>query len=284
MSQKQIMNPLQAWTAGATWSNPSGDNEMTQTVAHLLNGSGVTLYTGDIVAIDVTGTQAVLPAVAGDPRAIGTVGGVEQDGSYYPVGSANINIRPSGGGFTPPELSPAIIATLGFTGASGTVTYAGAAVTDIGKQILVPYNATTNTTPQVYTITAVVANTSYTVTPVFNGTTGSFTLCTIQNAPTNIGPGWGPASVYPVGIQVPVNTGGFGRVNINAVAASVASDLIASTSGSVVGARTAAGAAVAGQTGSFIAVTLEAYAARDVSLTSAGIVGHDSVRALISKF
>jgi hypothetical protein len=284
MVTKQIMNPLQAWTSGATWGTASGDNEMTQNVAHLLNGSGVTLYTGDIIAMDVTGTQAVLPAVAGDPRVIGTVGGVEQDGSYYPVGSTNINLRPSGGGFVPPELSAVITATLGLTGASGTVTYALAAVTDLGKQIIVPYNATTNLTPQVYTITAVVPATSYTVTPNFNGTTGTFANCQIQNAPTNIGPGWGPASVYPIGVQVPVNTGGFGRVNINAVAAVVASDLVASTSSSVVGARTAAGAAIAGQTGSFIAVALEAYAARDTSLTVAGIAGHDSVRALISKF
>lgn len=284
MPTKQITNPLQAWTSGATWGTPSGDNEMTQNVAHLLNGSGVTLYTGDIVAIDVTGTQAILPAVAGDPRAIGTVGGVEQDGSYYPAGSTNINLRPSGGAPSPAELSPAVIATMGFTGASATVTYTGAAATDLGKQILVPYNATTNTNPQVYTITAVTVGTGYTVTPNFNGTTGSFPGTTLQNAPTNLGPGWGPASVYPVGIEVPVNIGGFGRVNINAVAAVVASDLIASTSGSVVGARTAAGGAVAAGIGSYIAVTLEAYAARDVSLTTAGITGHDTVRAYIVKF
>lgn len=284
MAQKQIMNPLQAWTSGATWGTLSGDNEMTQNVAHLLNGSGVTLYTGDIVAIDVTGTQAILPPGAADLRVIGTVGGVEQDGSYYPTGSSNINIRPSGGGFVPPELSPTTTASMGFTGASGTVTYTGAAATDLGKQLLVPYNSSTNANPQVYTITAVTVGTGYTVAPTFNGTTGTFNLVTLQNAPSNIGPGWGPASVYPVGVQVPVNIGGFGRVNINAVAASVAGDAIAGTSGSPVGARTAAGATTAGQTGSFIAVTLEAYAARDTSLTTAGIAGHDSVRAWIAKF
>lgn len=284
MPTKQITNPLQAWTAGASWGTPSGDNEMTQNVAHLLNGSGTTLYTGDIVAIDVTGTQAILPPGAADLRVIGTVGGVEQDGSYYPTGSTNINLRPSGGAPAPAELSPAVVATMGFTGSSGTVTYTGAVATDLGKQILVPYNATTNTNPQVYTITAVAVGTGYTVTPTFNGTTGSFPGTTLQNAPTNLGPGWGPASVYPVGIEVPVNIGGFGRVNINAVAAVVAGDAIASTSASPVGARTAAGSTTAGQTGSFIAVTLEAYAARDVSLTAAGITGHDSVRAYIAKF
>jgi hypothetical protein len=283
MAQKQIMNPLQAFTAGATWGNLSGDNEMTQSVAQLLNGSGVTLYTGDIVAIDVTGTQAILPPAAGDPRVIGTVGGANIDGSYYPTGSTNINIRTAGGGFTPAELSPSVTANMGLTNGSGTVTYASAAVTDVGKTLFPAYSSSNNANPQVYTITAVVANTSYTVTPTFNGTTGTFSTV-MANAPSNIGPGWGPASAYPIGIELPVVIAGFGRVNINAVAATVASDLIAPTSGSPVGARTAAGAAVAAGIGSFIAVTLEAYAARDVSLTSAGIAGHDSVRAWIAKF
>jgi hypothetical protein len=280
---KQIMNPLQAYTSGATWGTLSGDNEMTQSTAHLLNGAGVTLYTGDIVAIDVTGTQAILPPGAGDPRVIGTVGGTEIDGSYYPVGSANINLRTSGGGAVPPELSAVITANMGLTNASGTVTYAGAAVTDIGKNLVVPYVSGTNPNPQVYTITGCTPGVSYTVTPTFNGTTGTF-LCSVQNAPTNLGPGWGSAAQYPIGVQVPVVVGGFGRININAVAATVASDLIAPTSGSPVGARTAAGAALAAAIGSFIGVTLEAYAARDVSLTAAGIAGHDSVRAWIAKF
>jgi hypothetical protein len=280
---KQIMNPLQAFTAGATWGTLSGDNEMTQSVAHLLNGSSATLYTGDIVAIDVTGTQAVLPPGAGDLRVVGTVGGTEIDGSYYPAGSTNINIRTAGGGFVPPELSPSVTANMGFTNASGTVTYAGAAATDLGKTLFPAYSSSNNANPQVYTITAVTVSTGYTVTPTFNGTTGTFSTV-MANAPSNIGPGWGPASAYPIGVQVPVVVGGFGRVNINAVAATVAGDAIAGTSASPVGARTAAGATVAGQTGSFIAVTLEAYAARDVSLTSAGIAGHDSVRAWIAKF
>jgi hypothetical protein len=284
MAQKQIMNPLQAWSAGATWGTPSGDNEMTQTVAHLLNGSGATLYTGDIVCLDVTGTQAVFAASAGDPRVIGTVGGAEQDGSYYPAGSSNINLRASGGGAMPPELSPVVTASLGFTNGSGTVTYTGAAATDIGKQILTPYNSSTNANPQVYTVTAVTAGTGYTVSPTFNGTTGTFAGCTIQNAPSNLGPGWGAASAYPIGVQVPVVTAGYGRVNVNGVAAAVATDSIAGTSGSPVGARTAAGGSTAAQNGTFIATALEAYAARDTSLTAAGITGHDSVRALIGKF
>jgi hypothetical protein len=286
MPSKQITNPLQAFTAGATWATLSGDNEMTQTVANLLNGSGVTLYTGDIVCLDVTGTQAVLAASAGDPRIIGTVGATYNDGSYVPQsgGISNMTLRATGGGFVPPELSAVVGASMGFTGASGTtVTYSGAAAVDLGKQIIVPYNSSTNANPQVYTITAVTVGTSYTVTPGFNGTTGTY-LAYLQNAPSAIGPGWGPASVYPIGVEVPIVMQGYGRVNINAVAAVVATDAISSTSGSPVGARTAAGAAVAAQNGTFIAVTLEAYSARDTSLTTAGISGHDSVRAIISKF
>lgn len=284
MPTKQITNPLQAWTAGASWGTLSGDNEMTQVVAHLLNGSGVTLYTGDVVCLDVTGTQAVLSASAGDLRTIGAVGGVEQDASYYPAGSSNINVRTAGGGFTPPELSPVITASVGFTNGSGAATYAGAVATDLGKQLLVPYNATNNATPQAYTITAVNPGVGYTVSPNFNGTTGTFTNVTIQNAPANIGPGWGPASIYPVGVQVPVNIGGFGRVNVAGATTAVAGGALAVVSAGVTTAFTAAGAIVAGGIGGSIAVPLEAYAARDLSLTNAGIAGHETVRALIVRF
>src|SRR5215472_5580784 len=283
MPIKTITNPLQAWTAGATWGTLSGDNEMTQQNANLLNGAAVTLYTGDIVAIDVTGTQAILPPSGADPRAIGTVGGTYQDGSYYPPGSSNINVRASGGGWVPPQSSATQAASMGFTNGSGTVTFTGAAATDIGKQIILGYNASTNPNPQVYTITAVTVGTSYTVSPTFNGTTGTY-VATLQMQPQNLGPGWLPSASFPPGVQVPIVTYGFGRVNINAVAAVVASDLIASTAGSPIRARTAAGAATAAQIGGFIAVALEAYAARDTSLTAAGVPGHDSVRAYIGGF
>jgi len=283
MPVKSITNPLQAWTAGATWGTLSGDNEMTQSIANLLNGSSAILYTGDIVAIDVTGTQAVLPPATADPRVIGVVGGTYEDGSYYPAGSSNINIGPAGGSPQPPVLSPSVTASMGFTNGSGTVTYTGAAATDIGKQILTPYNATTNANPQIYTITAVSAGTSYTVSPTFNGTTGSFVVNLLLQ-PGAEGPGWPPSASFPPGIQVPVIIGGFGRVNINGVAATVASDLISSTSGSPVGTRTAAAGAAAAAIGTFIAVTLEAYAARNTALTTSGITGHDTVRAWITKF
>jgi hypothetical protein len=279
---KQITNPLQAWTSGATWSTLSGDNEMTQVVANLLNGSGTTLYTGDVVAIDVTGTQAILPPGAGDMRTIGAVGGTYQDGSYYPTGSTTINIRTTGGGFVPPELAANVVASMGFTNASGTVTYSSAAATDLGMQLQPPYNSSTNANPQVYTITAVTVGTGYTVTPTFNGTTGSFLTQKIL-IPSAIGPGWGPASVYPIGVEVPVIIGGFGRVNVSGAAGTVAGGgLVAATSGSTT--FTAAGGFLAAGIGTGIAVALEAYAARDLSLTNAGTAGHESIRAWIVKF
>jgi len=283
MPTKTITNPLQAWTGGATWGTLSGDNEMTQTVANLLNGTTTTLYTGDIVALDPTGTQAIFPPGAADPRVIGVVGGTYQDGSYYAPGSTSINLRGTGGDTVPPVLSPTITASMGFTGSSGTVTYTGASAQDVGKQLQVPYNATTNANPQIYTITAVTANTSYTVSPTFNGTTGTY-VATVLPPVSNLGPGWVSSSQYPPGIQVPVVIGGFGRVNINGVAGVVATDFIAGTAGSGSGARTAASGGAAGAIGTFIAVTLEAYASRDTSLTTAGIAGHDTVRAIIAKF
>lgn len=282
MTNKQISNPNQAYTAGATWGTLSGDNEMTQEVSHLINGTGVTLYTGDIVCLDVTGTQAVLSGSAGDPRVVGTVGGAEQWGSYYPAGSSNINLSTASGGPVPALLAPNVIANMGWTGASPTVTYAGAAAADLGKQLIPAYNSANDPTPLVYTIIAVNPGVSYTVNQNFNGTTGTFsTLLNLQ--PSSIGPGYQPLSINP-GSQCPIVKQGFGRVNINAVAATVATDAIQATNASVVGARTANGSLVAGQIGQSIATTLEAYAARDTSLTALGIAGHDSVRALIGKF
>jgi hypothetical protein len=282
MPVKTITNPLQAFTSGATWGTLSGDNEMTQIVANLLNGAGTTLYTGDVVAIDVTGTQAILPPGAGDLRVIGVVGGTYQDASYYPPGSANINIRPLGDGFTPPQLSAVTTASMGFTNGSGTVTYAGAAAGDLGKQLYPAYSSGNNPNPQVYTITAVSAGVNYTVTPTFNGTTGTF-VTQLQLAPSAIGPGWGPSSIYPVGIQVPVVQQGYGRINVAGASTTVAGGALSSTTA---GSTTfvAAGAATAAQNGTFIAVPLEAYAARDLTLTNSGIAGHETVRAWICKY
>lgn len=282
MVSKQLMNPLQAWTSGATWGTPSGDNEMTQEVAHLLNDTGITLYTGDIVCVDVTGTKCELSANAADPRVIGVVGGVEIGGS---AGSTNTNFFTQSGGAQPTELAASVTANMGFTNGSATVTYASAAAVDLGKQLFPAYNSSTNATPAVYTIIAVSVGTGYTVSATFSGTTGTFST-QMGNAPGSLGPGWGPDSAFPVGVQVPILTRGVGRININGVAGAVAQGLISTGNGTVIGVQTLASTPpTVGQIGTFIGVLLEAYAARDTNLnTVAGISGHDSCRALIAKF
>ena len=55
--EKQIGNPGQAFSLGATWGTPSVDNAMTTEICDLINNTGVTLYTGDIVCLDPTGTM-----------------------------------------------------------------------------------------------------------------------------------------------------------------------------------------------------------------------------------
>lgn len=289
--EKQIGNAGQAFALGGTWGNPSVDNAMTSEISPVINGTGVTLYTSDIVCLDASGTQAVLAGGAADTTVIGCVGSALSQGSVTgsaPFADNQITMTATAGSMQPFTDSANIIASMGFTNGSPTVTYASAVASDLGKTITTPYNASTNTTPQNLVITAVTVSTGYTVNANFTGTTGSFVV-NMGNSPSQLGPGWMPpfnwtsASTFPPGTIVPVIIRGFGRVNINGVAATVKGDLIAVSGANVVGARTAAGATVAAQTGTFIAVTLEAYAARDVSLTGLGIAGHDSVRAIIGK-
>lgn len=269
---KQITNPAQAWTAGATWGNTAADDEMTQVVANLQNNTGVVLYTGDIVCLDATGKLANLPGSTGDSRVIGTVGG-----------GYNIDNTTLSGNYAPFNLQASVAANMGFTNGSATVTFAGAAAVDLGDILFPAFNATTNANPQALTIIAVNPGVGYTVNANFSGTTGTFSTLK-QSPPSSIGPGFVPISVYPVGTQVPIVQQGWGRVNVNAQAATVAGDFLEPTNASVVGTRVAQGAATAAQIGQFIAVALQAYAARDTSLTALGITGHDSITAIIGKF
>lgn len=297
--EKQIANPGQAFALGASWGNPSVDNGMTTEITPLINNTGLVLYTGDIIALDATGTQAILPGGAADTRVWGVVGSSREQSTVAtgsPVTDNNVGFSTLDGSFVPFVNVPWVTASMGFTNGSQTITYAAAANTDLGKIIMTPYNATTNANPQIFQVTAVNPGVSYTGTVIggagttFSGTTGTFSV-QIGETYSAIGPGWIPASLmgwsgsatFPPNAVVPVISRGLGRVNINGVAAVVASDLIAASGANVVGARTAAGATVAGQTGTFIATTLEAYAARDTSLTGLGITGHDSVRAIIGK-
>ena len=309
MAEKLISNPGQFGSIGASWGTPSFDNAMTSENADLINGTGLTLYVGDIVCLDVSGTQAILPAAAGDDTVIGCVGDPRHQATESPLltsGSTSVNSigwpANTGGGFTPFVDSATSTQTVGYTNGSANATSASTASTNplyVGAYVSPPtsaYASVANT--QIFQVasnggssgawTAVLTVVSGAGT-TFQGTTGSY-ASTVGDSAQALGPGWRPAtgwtsaSTFPPGVVVPVTIRGYGRVNINGVAAVVKGDLITPTNASVIGARAAQGAATAAQIGQFIAVTLEAYAARDVTLTSGGITGHDSVRAIIGKF
>ena len=304
MAEKQISNASQAFSLGASWGNPSVDNAMTSEIAPLINGTGLILYTGDIVALDVTGTQAVLTATGALTNVIGCVGSANELSTYtgsLPTTDSGIGMSTGVGPNTPGTISAVNSLTLGFTNGSGNITSSSTASVNplfVGALVLTPYNASTNATPQIFQITsnggssgswtavgAVVSGGGST----FSGTTGSF-VCQVTNAPQSLGPGWpapqgwsGSSQFWP-GAPVPVITKGFGRVNVNGVSTVAANDGLGGTNASVIGTRFAyAGTGYASATGLIIAVALEAYAARDTTLTGLGITGHDSVRAIIGK-
>ena len=309
MTSKQIINPGGAFVAGGTWWPTAFDNDVTSEHSVLINNTSLVLYTGDIVCLDATGTQAILASGAADPTVIGTVGSAKEmsslsSGSVPPVSDSLTGFTTLDGTFSPFVNVPWQTLTLGFTNGSANITSASAATTNpltVGLVVLTPYNSTTNTAPQIFQVmsnggtagawTAVGAVISGAGT-TFTGTTGSF-ICQVGNSAQAIGPGFLPASInawsstslYPPNTLVPIIIRGYGRVNINGVGGTVRNGLINVAGASVIGAQTlAATPPTVGQIGTFIAIALEAYAARDQSLTNAGISGHDSVRALIGKF
>lgn len=293
MVDKVINNPGQAFSLGGTWGNPPVDNSSTTMFAFLINNTATTLYTGDIVCIDATGTLANFSSSAGDPTVIGVVGEgtsfnqVPYAGTF-PYYDSQTNVKTTEGSISPGVNAPSVVASMGFTNGSATVTYTSSVANDLGRQIITPYNSSTNATPQVLTIIAVNAGTGYTVGANFSGTTGSFSV-TLQDAPVALGPGfqaplggtWTSSSTFPPNVVLPIITRGFGRVNISGATGVVAKGNIAVANGTGAGTYVANASGVVGQN---IAVALEAYAARDTTLTGLGITGHDSVRAIIGKF
>lgn len=307
MPEKQISNPGGAFAFGASWGNAPVDNAMTTETAGLINNTGLVLYTGDIVGIDATGTQAVLTATGNLTNVIGTVGSPREmstvTGAPAQVADTNVGFTTLDGTFQPFVNVPWQTLTLGFTNGSGNITSAQVSTVNplaVGDIIITPYNASTNATPQIFQVTsnggssgawtavgAVISGGGTT----FSGTTGSFSS-QVGTAPSAVGPGflpssinnWTSSSTFPPGTVVPIITRGFGRVNVNGVAAIAAGDGLGGTNASVVGTRFAyAGTGYASAAGLIIAVALEAYAARDVTLTGLGITGHDSIRAIIGK-
>lgn len=306
MTIKQITNPGQAFSLGATWGTPSVDNAMTVSTCDLINGTGVTLYTGDIVALDVTGTQAIFTTTGNLTNLIGTVGDSSSFSTYpttgtFPVRDSGINIAAAGGNTQPFQDTEWQTLSVGFTNGNNSLTSSSSAAVNplaVGLIVITPYNASTNATPQIFQIVSNGGSAgSWTATDIviagsgttFSGTTGSFN-CQVGNNASSLGPGWSAppgwtsSSTFPPGQVVPVVTQGLGRINVNGVSAVAASDGLGGTNASAVATRFAyASTGYANAAGLIIGVALEAYAARDTTLTTAGITGHDSIRAIIGK-
>jgi hypothetical protein len=265
MPTKQIANANQAWSGGATW-NILTDNQLTQTVAHLLNATGVALYIGDVVGLDstasaTTGAQAVLPTAAG--TAIGVVGG-----------EIFSNISPaSAGGAVLLETGPARTDVATVVNASATVTDASVKPSDL-------FRAVSGTSiPSGAFIISVSSGVSFVMSVA---ATGAGTAVTISDPPPSVGPGWASTAQYgvPPGVEVPVVLLGEALVNIGATAAPAAGALLAGTASSVNAAVTAAGGAVAAGIGTFFARALGGAANTSLN-TLLGVTNRNLVPAYI---
>ena len=255
MVAKQISNPGNAFNAGGTWYAPI-DSGTSQNVVNLVNATGLTLYQGDIVCLDVTGTQAVLSTSAGDPTLFGVVGGETN--------------MPGAGGPIPGQLTPTRVDSVTTTATSSTIADTSITAGDLGKAVQCAG------IPGGYAvITSVTAGTSFSIAPVVASASGTVQAY-ITPQTSAVGPGWSglPFSVG-AGEIVPVVTNGWGYININGLTTLTAKSLLTVSSGSVV--------AQAGTIGTniLLGVSLEAYAARNTTLTSLGITGHDTVRGFI---
>lgn len=318
MPTAQITNPMGAFSSGGTWGNPSF-TVLPSEVERLLNGTGQTLYTGDIVSLDYTGVEVILPATGNLTQVIGVVGGGNAEyppttttgatptvttntfpTEMAPSQAAGIWLSPSGGTILDPSSAPSFVFGGILTTNSNTITSvtslpAGVSIADmVGFQIITPYNATNNTTPQALTVTAG-SGTTLTLSANVVLTAGSpWTVTTVSflGGSSARGPGFPPASntgwsltaAFPAASVVPIILSGYARININGVSAIAQSDGIGATNASTVGTRFAyASTGYASATGLIIGVALEAYANRDSTLTAAGITGHDTIRAIIGK-
>jgi hypothetical protein len=241
MPTKQIGNATQAWSGGATW-NILTDNQLTQTVAHLLNASGTALFIGDVVGLDATsssttGAQCVLPTAAG--TAIGVVGG-----------EIFSNVSPAaGGGAVTLETGPARTDVATVANGNATVTDASVKASDLFRQVSgtgVPAGAF---------IISVNPGTSFVMSAQGNAAGASVT---ISDPPPSVGPGWSSTAQYgiPPGVEVPVVILGFAWVNVGTTGAPASGALLAGAAGVPAAASTAAGAAVAAGIGTYFARAL----------------------------
>lgn len=320
MPEKQISNANQSFSLGATWGNPSVDNAMTTQQCDLINGTGTTLYTGDIVGLDPTGTQAVQLTTATLSLSIGTVGSTLEASAYPAVeviagsnvtntfptivgstGGTGISFLTADGNIAPNSDYAWASVAVGYTNGSANVTSALVSASNpfvVGNYIITPYNASTNANPQIFQITVAGGSSgSWTATGVviagagttFTGTTGTYTSQVGRDTATKgpgwiAPPGWSNSSAFEPGVIVPIVTQGLGRMNINGLTTGVAGSFGIGTNASFVATLVLITALTAAQIGLVIGTWLEAYAQRDTTInTTFGISGHDSVRAIIGK-
>jgi hypothetical protein len=262
MAGKQIANDWGAWTAGATWQTNQLGNTMSQEVVNFVNGSTVTLYTGDVVVLgtstipDPTAVNATSTTAASSPYVVGVVGG-------------ETNMAFAGGPI--PEQTPPFRFDQVTTTASAVVPDTATVATDIGKGVSGP-----NIAPNAYII-SVVPGTSFTMNVAALG--AGTQIVTIGPRQSSVGPGW---LAVPVGEVMPVVIAGWAYVNIggNTVAAGAA---LSTSATARVAAAVATTTYVASSPGTFIAVALEPQNGPGV-ITSGDGSASVLVRSWVSKF
>lgn len=253
----------QPWSAGATWQTNNAGNFGTQEVTDFSNGSGVTLYTGDVVVLgsgatipDVTAYQITTTTTVSSPYVVGVVGGMTNQAF---AGGPN------------PFVTPAWRFDSVAVALSATQPDTNAVASDVGKAVIgpgIPANAY---------IISVAPGTSFTMNVA--ATAAATATLAIGPQIASEGPGWQTSPSFPPGSVCPVVMAGWGYVNVGAN--TVAAGALLTSSGT---ARQGS-AVVSGATliGTFIGVALEAQNAAG-TITSGDGSASKLVRAWITKF
>jgi len=265
MPMKQIANDIGAWTAGATWQLNQLGNTGSQQVVNFLNGSAVTLYTGDVVivgtsaAADPTAVNATTTATANSPLIVGVVGGETN--------------MPGAGGPIPLQTPPVRYDTnAGTTSASPTVTDPATIASDVGKGVSGPGIPT-----GAYILT-VTPGVSFTISVNATATASAQTII-VGPRQSSVGPGY---LAIPVGEVMPVVVQGWAYVNIGANTVAAGAALASSTTARIAAAPSVA-TYVASSPGTFIAVALEPQNGTGV-ITSGDGSASVLIRSWVTKF
>jgi len=193
MPMKQIANDIGAWSAGATWQLNQLGNTGSQFVVNFINNSGLTLFTGDLVALsEPTAVNVVTTTTAQSPLAVGVIGG-------------ETNMA-SAGGPIPQQTPPTRYDSNVTTATTAIVTDAAALATDVGKGVSGP-----NIPIGAY-ILSVTPGVSFVMSA--NGlAAGSGLTIIVGPRQSSVGPGW---LAIPTGEVCPVVVSGWAYVNVGA--------------------------------------------------------------------